>query len=374
MRAKKHHTNTNGSVPAARADEVVIELNTDDGGRIPTEVAGNYELVSSPTAAAQSSPRSQSVVLDAPFENVMLNWNADLVDTFHQDDEFFGSLGISNEHEQQYHNQHHHQQRDIYSSASNTPHHRSGSVTAFSPASSSRSIFNIPGLDPEPCETAQPHLINEASNSSVQSSAAGITNPGLRAATIAAAAPTDYMTHSRCVIICSNLISSLEKYLLDDLKVLDFILGTVKGVLVQLNPFIELHNARQDVKCLILFFIICHQIVELLEIGCANFLDEGSLDDGMCKGDLTTGSPPITSSSIAGLGFDVFSSPKNQRRWQSQIILDEMQPFARILHVLDGFVTAEDGQVQKQGTHDLQHNYYGNLIDRLNLLVEKLKR
>jgi len=102
------------------------------------------------------------------------------------------------------------------------------------------------------------------------------------------------------VIACTKLILSLEKYLVDELRVLDLILGIIKKVMEQLNPLVvKLQFINQDKLCLSLLRIIINQIVELLEAGCTSYFAEPKVNDvGQAHTDLMGSNLPTL-----GFGF-----------------------------------------------------------------------
>jgi hypothetical protein len=179
---------------------------------------------------------------------------------------------------------------------------------------------------------------------------------------------TESGSNSQCVIVCSQIILSLEKYLVDELKVFDLILGIVKQVIEKLNPLVSAQLRPRNAKCLALFGTIIYQVIELLEAGCTNFLAE-ELGDTLS---------PSRSDSLGGnlnaLGFGGFGSG-DQKRLRSQLVLEELQPIVDIARKVlmlssvrgkayDGSVASEVDAVGCQR----------NIERRLKHLVEKVRR
>jgi hypothetical protein len=181
---------------------------------------------------------------------------------------------------------------------------------------------------------------------------------------------TEKGTNSQCVIVCSQMIVSLEKYLIDELKVLDLILGIVKNAIGRLAPLVNGQIGPRNSKCLALFSTILYQVIELLEAGCANFLAEG-VDDR-----LPNSPSDLLSGSLHDLGFGAFSTTSgDQRRFHSQIVLEELRPLTEIMRKVIMLSNAGfNGCDPRGGTGQVRIRSHRDLEDRLKLLIEKLRR
>lgn len=168
---------------------------------------------------------------------------------------------------------------------------------------------------------------------------------------------------SQCVMACSQIIISLEKYLVAELKVLDLVLGIVKRVIEILGPLVE-HLGSSNVKCLALFGTIMYQILELVEAGCTNFLTEGLVDKM---------ADPL-GDNLHDFGFGTFNTG-NQKRFSCQIVLEELQPIAEIIRKVVTLSKAKmSGQNSQNGTGEKHTGCHEDMQDRLKILMEKVKR
>ncbi|KAJ8069785.1 hypothetical protein OCU04_000201 [Sclerotinia nivalis] len=176
----------------------------------------------------------------------------------------------------------------------------------------------------------------------------------------------DSGSSSRCVMACSQIIISLEKYLVAELKVLDLVLGIVKRVIDKLGPLVGEQLGLRNVKCLSLFSTIVYQILELVEAGCTNFLTDGLVDKL---------ADPL-GGNLNDLGFGTFNtSPGNQKRFGCQIVLEELRPIAEIIRKVVVLSNAKSsGYNGRDGMSEEQTGYHGDMQDRLKRLVEKVRR
>jgi hypothetical protein len=185
---------------------------------------------------------------------------------------------------------------------------------------------------------------------------------------------TESGNDSQCVLVCSQMIISLEKYLMDDLKVFDLILGIVKRVIDNLSPLVGGQGSRNS-KCLALFSTIMYQIIELLEAGCSNFLAE-ELDDNMVNGQSNH-----LGGSLHGhdLGFGAFCATSvDRRRFRAQIVLRKLHPIAELTRKVallcdagwsNGYNPRSSTSQERAGT-----GYRRDLEPRLKLLIERVRR
>ncbi|KAI9742661.1 MAG: hypothetical protein M1818_003802 [Claussenomyces sp. TS43310] len=130
----------------------------------------------------------------------------------------------------------------------------------------------------------------------------------------------DSGSHSQCVIACSQIIFSLEKYQVDKLKVLDLILGIVKRVTERLDPLVNEQFGCPNTKCLALFNTIMYQLAEILEAGCTDFLADTSDVQRPFSSELMEAGFYELDFSGLGVGY------KDQERFRSQMILEVLQP------------------------------------------------
>lgn len=166
--------------------------------------------------------------------------------------------------------------------------------------------------------------------------------------------------NSQCVIACSQIISNLEKYQVDKLKVLDLILGIVKRVTERLDPLVNGQLEFPNTKCLTLFNVILCQLVEILETGCADFLADTADTPGS-----------LSSSEILEAGFHELDfgglgmGYKDQKRFRSQVILEVLRPVIKIMQKVY-FISTKAGLERDSSYQDRE--------SRLKTLVEKIKK
>lgn len=131
---------------------------------------------------------------------------------------------------------------------------------------------------------------------------------------------------SRCVLACANIITTLENYLLSELKVLDLILSTVRTVADELRKLIQHQQQSRSDRCMLLFVTIMHQIVTLFEVGTREaFDDQGHEESGNSASD-------DQSSFMPKLGFGAFSiNAEEQKAWKSRIIRRELENTTELL-------------------------------------------
>jgi hypothetical protein len=165
--------------------------------------------------------------------------------------------------------------------------------------------------------------------------------------------------NSQCVIACSQIISSLEKYQVDKLKVLDLILGIVKRVTERLDPLVNGQFECPNTKCLTLFSIIMYQLVEILEAGCADFLaDTSDAQRPLSSEVLEAGFHELDFGGF-GMGY------KDQERFRSQVILEALRPVFRTMQKVL-FISTKAGLDRDSCYQDKE--------SRLKTLMEKVKK
>jgi len=265
----------------------------------------NFGSFSDGATTDPARPRSP---VPESFDDVVLNWPTDLIELGNQTT--FDDIGIFSN------------SNDLFAGLSQNGHpEQMPPMTPDESTSSSGGTFSqrshdfhasSPGFD---AGDPRPQLpLNNQRPFSPPASASSSANTGRS---------RNSRTDSQCVLACSHMILSLEKYLADELKVLDLILGIVKRVVDALGPFVEIQVDSRNTKCLSLFSIIMCQIIELVEMGCDKFLAEEREDD-LAQSHLD----PLG----GGLGFGAFgNSAESQRRWRSQTILQELHPIAKLL-------------------------------------------
>lgn len=217
-------------------------------------------------------------------------------------------------------------------------------ITSHPSFSHTASTLNPPGID----AGYQPSRTHDSQFSLRRS--ATTTPPQMTAA--------DSERNNQCVIACSQIIFSLEKYQVDKLKVLDLILGIVKGVTKRLDPLVNGQFECPNTKCLALFDIIMYQLVEILEAGCADFLTDASDAQRPLSMELLEPGFHELDFSGFGLGF------KDQERFRSQIILEVLRSVIKIMQKVL-FISTSAGLDRDNCSQEGQ--------SRLKTLEEKVK-
>ncbi|KAF2259673.1 hypothetical protein CC78DRAFT_620824 [Lojkania enalia] len=134
---------------------------------------------------------------------------------------------------------------------------------------------------------------------------------------------------SKCVLACANIITTLENYLLSELKVLDLILSTVRQVGDELKKLIQHQQQTRSDRCMLLFVTIMHQIIHLLEMGAKETFEEDSTHENVVSVGLFS---DTQSCFMPKLGFGAFSiNSEEQRAWKSHIIRKELQHTGELL-------------------------------------------
>jgi hypothetical protein len=140
----------------------------------------------------------------------------------------------------------------------------------------------------------------------------------------ATTAGRDPQVDSDCVLACCQIISTLENYLMTNLRALDIILGVIRESVDALNRIMNLQQDSRAFRCHALMGAIMYQIIELLEAGCNAFLAESThrVPAGLDK-----------LPSIAGFGIGLYQigGGVQQRQWRAQAVLKEVQQANEIL-------------------------------------------
>ncbi|KAF2446662.1 hypothetical protein P171DRAFT_512465, partial [Karstenula rhodostoma CBS 690.94] len=123
---------------------------------------------------------------------------------------------------------------------------------------------------------------------------------------------------SKCFLACTQILITLENYIVSELKALDLILSVVRKACDELRRLIQYQQESRCDRCLFLFVATMHQVVELLDAGsrCMNDNEDAHHD---MPGALNSGFIP-------SFGFGGFSvSAEDQRSWKVHLIRRETQ-------------------------------------------------
>jgi hypothetical protein len=226
-------------------------------------------------------------------------------------------------------------------------------VTSHPSFTHTTSSLNAPGVEPGYHERSlSPASRTHNRQFSLQDSATTTTPPPPQMM------PTDSGRSSQCVIACSQIIFSLEKYQVDKLKVLDLILGIAKRVTERLDPLVNGQFGCPNTKCLALFKIIMYQLVEILEAGCADFLADTSDAQKPLSSELLEAGFHELDFGGLGIGY------KDQERFRSQIILEVLRPVIKIMQKIL-FISTNAG-LERGSCHQEIENRLKTLAEKVN--------
>ena len=173
---------------------------------------------------------------------------------------------------------------------------------------------------------------------------------------------------SRCILACTSIITSLENYIIADLKALDIVLDIAKKTGDRLE---ELMRHQQDLRthcCIALFSVILHQVVCLLENGCSTLTksQDQRCNNAADRFDAVGSSKPL-------FGFGTFQmDPEEQRAWQSQVVVRELQHIERVLQQMNNLSREGDGQARPREFGGWGRDL-GRRISTMNEMLQKVK-
>jgi hypothetical protein len=346
-----------GRVPGARAKRRSNTIFQDEGlssearpatramergyGTNDTIATGSNVFTPSETSSTtKNGPRSER---EKSFDNALMDWSSQLDD--YQSQVTTDSLDVLNDTDGFFANLAGEDHQPQLSAISSADLFRQPTPRTTFP--STGSDYHVPVLDFESHDTWRNQNVNDQFQ----------TNPTKRVNNCGSS------SHSQCVIACSKMTQSLEKYISDDLKVLELIFSIAKRVISQLNSLLDLELECQHMKCMPLICVVMHQVVELLEAGCSNFIEDDEHSKVM--------SDPL-GNSLSGFGFDGFATNgEHQRRWQSQMLLRELQPSVSILRRIGTLISADfpSGSGRIVG----QREIHREIQTRMNILIHRMK-
>ena len=123
---------------------------------------------------------------------------------------------------------------------------------------------------------------------------------------------------SKCFLACTQILITLENYIMSELKALDLILVVVRKACDELRRLIQYQQQSRCDRCLFLFVATMHQVVELLDAG-TRFMDGTEDTHHDVLGASNAGFMP-------SFGFGGLSvSAEEQRSWKTHLIRREVQ-------------------------------------------------
>ncbi|KAH8888275.1 hypothetical protein GQ53DRAFT_843658 [Thozetella sp. PMI_491] len=173
---------------------------------------------------------------------------------------------------------------------------------------------------------------------------------------------------SRCVLVCTHILATLENYLLSELKTLDLILEVTRKAAAELQNLIRIQEQSCGDRCILLFGIILAQMIDLLEAG-AKSVDENSADV-LGSGVLAS----LPASFVSSMAFSAFSLSAEQRSWQSRLIRREYHHVGAILSSVIGLARrGPQGASSTAETVEQRTQYLTRLERKLKDLEEREK-
>lgn len=192
-------------------------------------------------------------------------------------------------------------------------------------------------------------------------------------------APSPEM-ESQCVLACTQLISSLENYIIADLKALDIILGIIKKAVSSLDHLVSLQQYSCNFRSQMLFGVIMCQIITLLEVGCR------SIVNNVNKTPQDPLSPLFGETSLNSLNGSYLSLPafalgtfqidaNEQRSWRAQIVNKELQQTSVTLHRIMALPRFENHSAitEQQTSKKKDGRCLDGLDHRLKALIEAVR-
>ncbi|KAF1998242.1 hypothetical protein P154DRAFT_604180 [Amniculicola lignicola CBS 123094] len=171
---------------------------------------------------------------------------------------------------------------------------------------------------------------------------------------------------SQCVLVCCQIASELESYMVADIKSLRIVLGIVRKGVERLNDAVGLQQGSRNFRCMAMFGVILYQIIELLESGCACFLDKTANRKDSFAVQIQGMLPGIA---LGGFGMD----PEEQSSWRSHIVLKEIQQTSEVLNRIKKLMAVgESGASKGPSTPEEREKCFVDLEIRLKALSEKV--
>jgi hypothetical protein len=183
---------------------------------------------------------------------------------------------------------------------------------------------------------------------------------------------------SNCILVCSQIITTLENYLLSELNVLDLILTTVRAVAAEMTRLVQHVQESRGERCMFLFLTIMHQIIELLESGSRTMLSEGydPLHPNSTPSDPFGSSVSLsgTTNPLPSLGFSAFSlSAEEQRGFRTRVLMREYQNVGELLVKIVALARlGPRGALMDQESVDQRSKWVVGLEMRLRDMKEKV--
>jgi hypothetical protein len=163
---------------------------------------------------------------------------------------------------------------------------------------------------------------------------------------------------SQCVLLCCQVATELEGCKVANVKSLQIVLEIVKKAVERLADLVRLQQESRNFKCMAMFGVLAYQIIELLEGGCASFLDESPAQSSFAS---------QVHGMLPGLSFGYLTmGPKEQSSWRCHIVLREIRQTSELLQKIKKLsAVGERAQSDRERCFD-------DLENRLKALSDKV--
>ncbi|KAG6988942.1 hypothetical protein G7Y79_00067g095570 [Physcia stellaris] len=172
----------------------------------------------------------------------------------------------------------------------------------------------------------------------------------------------DRRTDSQCVLECSQIISTMENYILTELKALDLCLTIVRQATEALNRLVDKQQTLRNFRCMALFSVVIYQIIELLDFGCTHFLSEA-------KCEKANKSPNTPSFGMGQFGIEA----REQTQWRAGLLQKELQGTLHVLQRIIGLARLGPREASQSTPND-RAGCYREVQGRLEALSEQVKQ
>ncbi|KAF2122853.1 hypothetical protein BDV96DRAFT_593336 [Lophiotrema nucula] len=171
---------------------------------------------------------------------------------------------------------------------------------------------------------------------------------------------------SQCVLICCQIVTELESCKVANIQSLQIVLGIVKKAVERLIDIVRLQQESRSFKCMAMFGVLIYQIIELLECGCASFLNV----DADHKNSLAS----QVHGMLPALSFGYLTmDPKEQSSWRCHIVLREIRQTSELLQNIKKLSgVGESGAADGVSTQLERERCFVDLENRLKALSDRV--
>jgi hypothetical protein len=133
--------------------------------------------------------------------------------------------------------------------------------------------------------------------------------------------------NSKCVLALANIVVTLENYIINNLKVLDLIITSVRSVAEEMRKVLQHQRELRSERCMFLSTTIMHQVIELLEAGANDVFERERAEQGH------TGASDDFLDFTPKIGFGALSTfnVEEQRAMKINVLRRECQNMEEVL-------------------------------------------